>query len=760
MTHAIGDISEETIVVDLDQNLITKGDNTPSFPPMPLKRRSKLESCLQSNVGEIFWAARGVTKEEVQVYEQKGPSSSTRSASDMMKTIRIWKERLISYDDAFNLAYKPDSENLMNAGKGVYGAEDEFGQTKWDKVQEGFLTFFVSMLRDYKRFISKNGKKRTFREKEFINAQRPDFKPFLKAFCLTQHFDCFITKRMFSPKEPDVLFFDQSITAKRNRSIKTLKKKRTPFLQSTKAQKQLRTVDAAKPSLESESNFNLLDRIYANSSEKKVFSYATWPESFDPNLLKNPRKIPDVIAAEYDRLSGHRPNQPDIEFNDFHVTEIINSVEVTAFTLFFVLCCELVGKELVEMQKQYDSLPTENNEGKSGVFSDCTTVCTLGKSVSSITVNEEYTASYKSNAMGSMKNDMGLAGFPVVDELKNSEIEAARVFAFAELDLAFSVLETLFIRKLKPNVDALKPLMAACGRCGCSHRATKLMKMILDRGIHIDSETYFYFLMNAPLDDFDQSQKRRKLPSSGNWSGMNMKSLTRKKAGKKKKSDDSSLDDGSEHSYFSGPSSSFQDTMSLSSSTVGYSHLPPRPQTPLRRRKPLTKKDQLNTTDQVESHINIGEELITYLYSELAIDTNSATCRSCGETVKEDQVRFGWQCSFTDYTTECPRCQNNFVPSFVVKTSDPTFIGSQGVGTPLHCEFLSPWVLHKEFHAATQGGVSAESILDPKWRNDGDINATLWWNLVVTFQRHKLPITFLLQGSFRERLIMPMPDST
>mmetsp|Transcript_7438 Transcript_7438/g.11316 ORF Transcript_7438/g.11316 Transcript_7438/m.11316 type:complete len:1413 (-) Transcript_7438:54-4292(-) len=761
LTHAIGDISEETIVVDLDQNLITKGDNTPSFPPMPLKRRSKLESCLQKNVGEIFWAARGVTKEEVQGFEEKGPYSSTRSASEMMKTIRIWKERLISYDDAFNLAFTPDSENLMNAGKS-YGTEDELGQTKWDCVQEGFLTFFVSMLRDYKRFMSKVGQRRAFREKEFISAQRPDFRPFLKAFCLTQHFDCFITKRMYHPKEPDVLFFDQSITAKRNRSIKTLKKKRTPFLQSAKAQKQLRTVHAAMPSLESESNFNLLDRIYLSSTEKKVFSYSTWPDSFDANLLKNPRKIPDVIAAEFDRRSGQRPNQPDIEFDDFHVTEIINSVEVTAFTLFFAICCELVGKELEGIQKQYtpqsERVLRENGNSKS-VFSDCNSVCTLGKSVSSITVNEEYTASYKNDAMDDMKGDMGLAGFPVVDELKNSEIEAARLFAFAELDLAFSVLETLFIRKLRPNADALKPLMAACGRCGCKQRTAKLMKIIQDRNIDIDSDTYFYFHMIAPLDDIDLSQWRRKLPSSGNWSSMKMKkkTLKRKKGDKKKKGDDSSLE-GSDHSYFSGPSSSFQDTMSLSSSTVGYSQLPPRPQTPMKRKKPLRKKEDLNTTDQVDRHINIGESLISYLYKDLQIDTNSATCRSCGETVSEDQVRSGWKCSFTDYTTECPYCRNSFVPSFVVKTSDPAFIGSQGSGTPLHCEFLSPWVLHKEIHVATQGGTGR--ISDPKWRNGGDINATLWWNLVVTFQRHKLPITFLLQGSFRERLIMPMPDSS
>lgn len=753
--QAIDNISQETIVVDLDQNLITRGEHMPPFPPMPLRRRTKLETILKKSVGDIFWNVRGVTKTEVEFFEENEGQPSTgiskTPTTDMNKTLRIWKEKLYSYDDAFNLAFTPDSENIMNEERS-HGIVHEFVQSKWDCVQEAFLGFFSTMLRDHKRFISINGNNRSFRMNQFLNAQRTDYKPFLKALAQTQHFDCYITKAMYTPEEPEVIFFDQSIAAKRNRSKMSLKKKRTPFLLSAKAQKQLRVVDAAKPSDESETHFSILDKIYASSPEKKTFFYSRWPESFDPKLLKNPKKIPDVVAAEFDKRSSSKEDQDEtIELQNFHLTEVNYSIEVTTFTLFFILCCELIGDKLESIRDQY-LIQGENLMGEDAVrgnnFPDCRNICTFGKSASDATVDKEFTTSYKDFALNKMQDNQ-LADF--ASNRLDSEIETARIFAFAELDLAFSALETLFVRKLKPDVDALKALMAACGRCNCANRATKLMTLIEEKGIHVDSETYYYFCINAPLD----GHKGRK-----DWSAIRMKALNRKKENKKKQNKKKTADeylDGSENSSFSG-TGSFQDSMSLTSSNISRSRLPPRA-TPTKKRKWLKPKGNLEVTTQVEKHIDIGETLLKYLYSDLEIITNDVTCRHCGTSLNEDQVRLGWNfSSFTDNTTTCPFCKNSFVPSFIVKTSDKDFFGSQGRGTPLHCDFISPWVLHKEIHAATREN-TFKNILDPRWRRNGDRNSVIWWNLVITFQRQNLPITFLLQGSFRERLIMPMPMS-
>ena len=55
--------------------------------------------------------------------------------------------------------------------------------------------------------------------------------------------------------------------------------------------------------------------------------------------------------------------------------------------------------------------------------------------------------------------------------------------------------------------------------------------------------------------------------------------------------------------------------------------------------------------------------------------------------------------------------------------------------------------------------IGIEGIIDPTFRLGNGINATLWWNMIVTFRRFKLPYTFLLQGSYEDQqLIMPTLD--
>mmetsp|Transcript_29023 Transcript_29023/g.37943 ORF Transcript_29023/g.37943 Transcript_29023/m.37943 type:complete len:80 (-) Transcript_29023:8-247(-) len=75
------------------------------------------------------------------------------------------------------------------------------------------------------------------------------------------------------------------------------------------------------------------------------------------------------------------------------------------------------------------------------------------------------------------------------------------------------------------------------------------------------------------------------------------------------------------------------------------------------------------------------------------------------------------------------------------------------MGTPLYCEFVSPWVLMKELQQLYE-----EDLVDPQWRKGAGINATLWWNMIVLFMRYQLPVSYLLQGSFPNRLINPDPE--
>ena len=62
------------------------------------------------------------------------------------------------------------------------------------------------------------------------------------------------------------------------------------------------------------------------------------------------------------------------------------------------------------------------------------------------------------------------------------------------------------------------------------------------------------------------------------------------------------------------------------SSNIDRSSLPQLPMMAMRKKKQLTAKNDLFTTDHVQRHINIGDSLLTYLYKDLEILLDNATC--------------------------------------------------------------------------------------------------------------------------------------
>mmetsp|Transcript_2522 Transcript_2522/g.3706 ORF Transcript_2522/g.3706 Transcript_2522/m.3706 type:complete len:170 (-) Transcript_2522:262-771(-) len=167
------------------------------------------------------------------------------------------------------------------------------------------------------------------------------------------------------------------------------------------------------------------------------------------------------------------------------------------------------------------------------------------------------------------------------------------------------------------------------------------------------------------------------------------------------------------------------------------------------------------------------------LYPGINID-KSDTCPKCSRVLDQDNIILGWKpCQVEDFSTMCPSCKHRFVPKFSVSCDLESFEGSQGKGTPLYCDYLSPWVLLQEIRSLLEtsvGGKAAkilgvessdnkkidiDGIIDPTFREGSGINATLWWNTIVTFARFKIPYTFLLQGSYKDQqLIMPTLEDT
>merc|ERR1719293_646502 len=138
-------------------------------------------------------------------------------------------------------------------------------------------------------------------------------------------------------------------------------------------------------------------------------------------------------------------------------------------------------------------------------------------------------------------------------------------------------------------------------------------------------------------------------------------------------------------------------------------------------------------TAEVAKQVELGEDLLESLYPGLAVDAENI-CPKCSSALGEADLASGWGHAGTssEYETRCPSCGHGFVPNFSVECKSPTFEGSQGRGTPLYCDLLSPWVLLREIRSAVDGrsspsGTTAgraqaggvDDILDEKFRSGG-----------------------------------------
>jgi hypothetical protein len=164
-------------------------------------------------------------------------------------------------------------------------------------------------------------------------------------------------------------------------------------------------------------------------------------------------------------------------------------------------------------------------------------------------------------------------------------------------------------------------------------------------------------------------------------------------------------------------------------------------------------------TDECESVLLIISFEFYIVYPGVEINTDGEVCPRCNLIISDDDIIKGWSVNDSqDYTTKCHLCSQKFVPHFRVQTSSPSFRGSKGTGTPLFIQRLSPWVLGKELRTVINDNDGIDSLLDPKWREKESKNEVLWWNLILSFMRFRLPFPYLLQGSVEQSLLVPSPS--
>ena len=557
--HAQMFVSGDTIVVDLDHNTVKLGDAVSPLPAAPAKKYNKLKATLSETVGHVFWRARGLERDYREVMKKKSHKRYPELLRYKRGASGSWMEKLSGLDHAFNLAYTPDSANLLN------DTLPEGEQKMWDRVQETFLRFFVALLKDYRRFLTipkqsnKLGAppplKPTFDRIGFLAGQKPESAEFLVEMCMTQQFDDFLTRRMYSPGEPDLVFFDQSIDAKLNRSRLRLRKLDTPFLHSAKAHKELKKLRAVEPSGDGLPE-------YDGGPDLKHYVYKTWPDEFDDNLFCNPRPIPKMISAEFDRQSvlvaklraRVVSDTDDDSILEFYGGDYDSSPEVAAFTVFFFVYSALIGREWQEYQQsrlvaevqatrmagkeekrdtEVDEAPKESGEdvipdlevspteqlAVDGCLADLSMGVCEACPVDSLILlksalvycsdgaQDVYSSMFKAtaNQVAELQLRLNTQEERALSKLDADELiveyEEAREVAASQLDLGFEVLTTMSMRKLSADSDAYLSLMEACGRCGDTQRALHLIELMRNDGFVADSEVLACFVSAFAHDD-------------------------------------------------------------------------------------------------------------------------------------------------------------------------------------------------------------------------------------------------------------------
>mmetsp|Transcript_13034 Transcript_13034/g.20125 ORF Transcript_13034/g.20125 Transcript_13034/m.20125 type:complete len:513 (-) Transcript_13034:64-1602(-) len=500
---------------------------------------------------------------------------------------------------------------------------------------------------------------------------------------------------------------------KKNRSKLKFKKVETHFLHSAKARRDLKNVKAVDPSLE-----GLPDGKEAYSP------YKIWPLKFDESLFGKARPVPSAISAEFDRRhSLHKMLRSQLGVVD--ETRALGgrnrSPEVTSFVLFFATFTSIIGRELSALKK---------NEYRFEIGSE---VChPLLNQFAKKSMNHDSNR----NSRRQRKNDF------------DDDMEVARVIAKAQVDVAYNALCLIHARNLPPEAAVYKLFIQACGRCNLRSYVPKIMDMLARDRLATNPDIYTALITafsndDSQLSSLDHTQGE---PSTSDISN-------------------------SQHGLFNTKNETPSEnslSQSLSSASPGSSRKSPRKimssfkkQKSNRRisltSRSLAKKQQVKVTAAIAHQNELGSNLLESLFPGIIIDHENV-CQKCAQVLDEEKVVRGWTpCAANNYHTSCPTCQHKFVPKFAVSCNSPDFVGSQGRGSTLYCDYLSPWVMLREIRSVITASGGVESILDEKFRNNTDIRATLWWNMIVTFKRYKLPCSFLLQGS--NQLILPPPSA-
>lgn len=209
--------------MDLDKGEIKYGgipfkEGDADLPPLPEKPRIKLEEKLveASNLAR----RRGIFQKSVAVMA------------------KVTDEKMKQFDQ-FGGGQLVSLSTLRGDGEGRKRTKSEVSKNSVvlenesveDHVKSIFLRFFVAILIDFQKYLCIQDGAPFFDQKGFLESFSKQDQVFMDQFTQTQMF-AFFTDSQLNPKDDDFsrFYFMECIQAKKNRSVLTVSKHGTPFL--------------------------------------------------------------------------------------------------------------------------------------------------------------------------------------------------------------------------------------------------------------------------------------------------------------------------------------------------------------------------------------------------------------------------------------------------------------------------------------------------------------------------------------------------
>ena len=431
------EVPPSVIIVNLDTNDI-KMPADRELPPLPRNQGGKLAAALAAH-GDAFG--------------HRPPR---------------WREaRLPLMDCAYRGGARPDEDDdADDAGRAARLAA--WWAPDWDATRGAFFRLFVSLLLHYREFVLFPSKEvphppENFRRADFIASHPADARPFLAALCATQGFSSFIDDRVQpmgisgGASDIDVVFFDQSVDAKLNRSVRRLVKVETPFILSHDFDV-ARTVVALTPDV-------------SGLPAGALYLYAPLP-LLDASLYTPPRPLPslDDVNARLAGIGHKLRRKPGVQGA---AAVVSGSHAGNVYAAWFLVATAAIVPAPSAAPTRAALHARRMSIDHSGV----------GLGIPG------HEATPPAHAAGGGAG-AGALPPPSPAVARVDAVAAADASATHDLDVAFAVLGRMSAEGVPPDEVVYRSLLDACGRCGKVQRAYEVLQAMAAAGFSPDASVY------------------------------------------------------------------------------------------------------------------------------------------------------------------------------------------------------------------------------------------------------------------------------